>query len=283
MESYGFEKSAGDNMTSTSNYDENAKYSVHSSIDYYKNFDIEENDRWTLERLQEEMDKKLVIEFPYYDAIWAPQGRNMPHTLKKYNTYISSDKFYSDFVGKNGVPKYSRDSMSVYFQNPMGEIAFGQDSLTFFRQMSYMIDTLQLKGIGMNSLGYFLKKPVLVNKKIPPIWRAYANSDSELVGKKESFGWIIAYFIVAFIPIGFVFSVGYYWQVRNCLAKHKKYYNRFLGFFALFLFAFLVVADILPRDTVGLILGLILFVLLLLYILVKKIIIRSKKYVNALR
>jgi hypothetical protein len=282
MEAYGFEKSSKELINSV-HFDKEAKYSVEGSIDHYSNFELEVYDEDRLNELKETFRKMLVLELPFYGAVWERADRISPYSLKKQNNYISYDNFWYEFVGKKGKRSYSQDSMYIYATNDYNELAFGEDSLTLYRKTNYIADTLKLRGFAMNSLGYYKDKPDFLGQKTPQIWYGYANIDSLYTKKKEHLGWIIAYFIVAFIPIGFVYSVGQYWEVRNALAKHKKYFIRFRAFFFLFLFIFLVVADIVPRDTAGLIIGVILLLLLLIYIIVKKVIIRSKKYVNALK
>lgn len=282
MEAYGFEKSSGKDISSV-HFDKNAKYSIESSIDYYCDFEFEEYDEDVIKKMGDFFKERLVLEFPYYGPIWERDNKMADYKLKKKNRYISYDKFWSEFVGKAGTMRYSEDSMSVYSENELNQKAYAQDSLTFFRKTHYVVDSLKLKGFGLNAIGYYKDKPGYMKKKIKKIWYGYANVDSFITQKKEHIGWIIAYFIVAFIPIGFIYSVGYYWEVRNALAKHKKYFTRFRAFFVLFLVIFLVVADIIPRGPAGLIVGTFLLICLLLYIIVKKVIVRSKKYVNALK
>lgn len=242
--------------------------------------------------LIEEFYSKLVVEFPYFGTVWERPNQYEEWRLSKSNPYISIESFHSNrILGKSAAAKVSPDTFSL-FHIDGNKLYYGDDSLTMGRKIEYLLDSLNIKGIGLNAVGYSMKEIVRKYrfqgsaggpKSKALIWKAFANNGSIMTKKEQKFGWIIAYCIVAFLPIGMMYSVLNYWEVRNALAKHRKYYTRFKLFFFLFVFIFLVVADILPRDTIGLILGLIIIGCLLLYILLKKVIIRSKKYVNALK
>ena len=101
--------------------------------------------------------------------------------------------------------------------------------------------------------------------------------------EREKLGWIIASFLMGFIPIGFVFSIYRNWEVRNALAKHENLWTRFIMLFVLFFFLFLTAANIIPRKGVAIVVAIVIIGAFFIYILIKKAMMRSKKYVNIIK
>jgi hypothetical protein len=149
------------------------------------------------------------------------------------------------------------------------------DGFTLQNKYFYLKDTLGIDNVALNSLSYYKTKD-----RIKPMWAVLALTYGK---EREKLGWIIASFIMGFIPIGFVFSIYKNWEVRNALAKYGNVFTRFNLFLVLFIFLFLTAANVIPRKGVAIVIAVIILGAFFIYILIKKILMRSKKYVNIVK
>lgn len=252
----GFEKYQKNVPTTI--FEKNNDYSVDGTLKKY----LEDNQ-------DESLKEKFAVMLPYY----ALKKSVNPNTKRLNYSYVTLDNMRT-IIGKTGEIKYSKDTLFAKFKLD-NEFYYLDDYKTLFYKYSYLIDTLGIKNVGLDALGYFNGED-----RVPKMWGSIAMKYGK---KRETLGWTIAAYLMAFIPIGFVFSLVKYWEVRNALAKYSKYFLRFVMFFVLFMFLFLTAANVVPRSTVGLIIGLIIVGIFALYILMKKVLIRSKKYVNIVK
>lgn len=199
---------------------------------------------------------------------------------------ITLENFFSYEMGKTGKLSYSSNIIgkndSIFGileinQEDSKEVRrfYVDDEFSLMNKYFFLKDTLGIDNVGLNALSYYKTKD-----KIKPMWAILALTYGK---EREKLGWIIASYLMAFIPFGFVFSIYNSWEVRNALAKHDNIWTRFNMFFVLFLFLFLTAANIIPRKGVALVIAIVILGAFLIYILIKKILMRSKKYVNIVK
>ena len=216
---------------------------------------------------------KFIVELPYYGAVFKKDA-NQKFSLKPGNPYMTIDDFNRNVKGRSGELLHNKDNTTAYFLEGDSIGYFMEDSISLITKYIYMTDSLGMNGFAVNALGYYAQQ-----KRRPDQWAAIADNFGD---KREKLGWVIAYYLAAFLPIGFVFSILRYWEVRNALAKFGTYWNRFRLFFLLSFLIFLVFTGILPRYIL-VILGMIIMGAFLLYIIVKKVLMRSKRYTNLVK
>lgn len=263
VQGYGFEK-----YTST--------YSPLAIIDSTSTYSIDGTlKNYLLPGYEEVIKEKFIFELPYYGVIFKKDYQGQ-YGLKDGSPYITIDNFNNDVKGKSGTLKYMNDNTVAYFEEGDSMIYLVEDSLSLVSKFSYVADTLDLPGFAINALGYYSDP----KERRAENWAVIADTFGE---EREKLGWVIAMYLTAFLPIGFLYSIMKYWEVRNALAKFTNYWTRFRLFFLLFVLIFFVCTGIGGARVLLLILGLIIMAAFFLYIMVKKLMMRSKKYVNIVK
>ena len=263
IQGHGFENHSKEPVESVI-FDKSKGYSIDGTLkEYLKVYEDQELFR-----------ERFIVELPYFGIKWK-RMMNGQFQLDPSGHFITIDDFNREVKGKTGKLKYKKDNLVAALDEGDSLIYVVEDSLSLATKYAYLVDTLGMKGFGLNALGYYTNS----ENKRSEIWAAIADTYGE---KREKLGWIIAMYITAFIPLGFFLSVKQSWEVRNALAKFGNYWTRFQGFFIFFILVFLVCAGALPR-LILVIIGLIIMAAFLLYILVKKAIMKSKKYVNIIK
>ncbi len=262
VQGYGFEKYSRDYASAVS-IDKNTSYSINGTLMFYR-----------LPGYEDIVDEKFIVELPYFGVVFK-KDRNGNYYLREGSPYITIDNFNSDVKGKSGELKYENDNMVAYFNEGDSLIYVVEDSTSMVSKYHYLTDTLGLGGFAINAMGYWVRP----EERRAESWAGIAD---EFGDRREKLGWVIAYYLTAFIPIGFVFSILRYWEVRNTLAKFSKYWNRFLIFFLLSFVIFMICRGWIDRIAL-VILGLIIMAVFIIYIFIKKAIMRSKKYVNLVK
>lgn len=226
---------------------------------------------------------RFAVMLPYYGIEYIiDQKRN---SLRKVGP-ITLENFYSYEMGRSGNLKYStkvfgkNDSIFAMMTIPIEGTDkvrkfYVDDGFTLQNKYFYLKDTLGIDNIALNSISYYKTKD-----RIKPMWAVIALTYGK---EREKLGWIIASYLMGFIPIGFMFSVYKNWEVRNALAKYNNIFTRFCLFFVLFGFLFLTAANVVPRKTVALVIAVIILGAFFIYIVIKKVMMRSKKYVNIVK
>ena len=228
---------------------------------------------------------KFAVMLPYFGVEYLLQGKAPNQTCKNIGR-ITLENFYSYEMGKTGNLRYSsnvfskNDSIFAYLDLPVEGTRdikrfYVDDGFTLQNKYFYLKDTLGIDNVALNALSYYKTKD-----KIKPMWAVLALTYGK---EREKLGWIIASFLMGFIPIGFVFSVYRNWEVRNVLAKYGNIWTRFIMFFVLFIFLFLTAANVIPRKGVAIIIAIVILGAFFVYIMFKKILMRSKKYVNIVK
>jgi hypothetical protein len=243
-------------------------YSIYGSlIEYTKEF----------ENPNEIFQDKFIVEVPYYGVVWQNQYNNS-WKLYPSSRYITLDNF-NEIKGTSGKITYMENDTMATPAMAVGDslVYIVEDSLTLTKKYSYLIDSLEMQGFAINALGYFTDEKI----KRPKSWGAIADNDT-YAGKREKLGWVIAMYLTAFIPLGFFLSIRQSWEVRNALAKFGKFWTRFRFFFLLFIIIFLVCAGIINR-IVLLGLGLIIVGIFFLYVMVKRAIMKSRRYTSIVK
>lgn len=263
IQGYGFEKYVSEPISTALFKYKKEGYTIPGTVnEYLRVYDD-----------QEFYKDKFIVELPYFGIIWKKDRRGF--RLNPGSHYITIDNFNRQVKGKNGVLKYYDDSLVAALEEGDTLIYAIEDSISLTRKYAYLIDTMGMTGFGLNALGYYTKPA----HKRSEIWASIADNYGE---KREKMGWVIAMYLTAFIPLGFFLSVYQSWEVRNALAKFGNFWTRFRAFFLFFILVFLVCAGIAPRFIL-VVIGLIIMAGFFLYILVKKMIMRSKKYVNIVK
>lgn len=264
VQGYGFEKYSKPNYSPMTIVDKTSSYSIDGTL---KNYIVPGYEELILD--------KFIVELPYYGVIFKRDDYGN-FSLKEGSPYITIDDFNKDVKGRSGTLKYRNNNMMAAYTEGDSIAYLVEDSITLVNKYHYLIDTLGMGGFAVNALGYFSRP----DNRRGENWSAIADEFGE---EREKLGWVIAYYLAAFIPIGFVYSITKYWEVRNTLAKFNNYWTRFRLFFLLFLLIFFVCTGIGGARILLLILGLIIMAIFFLYIMVKKMIMRSKKYVNIVK
>ena len=226
---------------------------------------------------------RIAVMLPYYGLEYRINEKRK--SFRKIGP-VTLENFYSYEMGKSGNLKYStevfgkNDSIFAMMNIPIEgteEVRrfYVDDGFTLQNKYFYLKDTLGIDNVALNSISYYKTKD-----KIKPMWAVLALTYGK---EREKLGWIIASFLMGFIPIGFVFSIYNNWEVRNALAKYGNIFTRFNLLFVLFIFLFLTAANVIPRKGVAIVVAVVILGAFFLYILVKKLLMRSKKYVNIIK
>ncbi len=264
VQGYGFEKYTSTYSPMTI-IDKTSSYSVDGTLMNYM-----------IPGYEEVVKEKFIFELPYYGVIFK-RDQNLNYALKEGSPYITIDNFNKNVKGRSGALKYRNENMMAFLPEGDSIAYLIEDSLSLVTKYQYLVDSLELNGFAVNALGYYSRPE---NARRPENWAAIADYIGE---EREKLGWVIAMYLTAFIPLGFVYSIMKYWEVRNTLAKFGNYWNRFRMFFALFILIFIVCTGIGGARVLLLILGIIIMAAFFIYIMIKKLIMRSKKYVNIVK
>ena len=263
VQGYGFEK-----YTST--------YSPMTIIDKTSSYSLDGTLRnYNLPGYEETVKEKFIFELPYYGVIFKRDDYGR-YALKEGSPYITIDDFNKDVKGRSGALKYKNNNTMAYYLEGDSLAYLVEDSISLVTKYNYIIDSLGMNGFALNALGYYSRPN---NSRRGENWAGIADNFGE---EREKLGWVIAMYLTAFLPLGFIYSIFKYWEVRNTLAKFGNYWNRFRMFFVFFILVFLVCSGILPRQIL-MIIGIIIMAAFFVYIMIKKVIMRSKKYVNIVK
>jgi hypothetical protein len=227
--------------------------------------------------------ERFAIMLPYYGIEYLIDEKR--NALRKIGP-ITLENFYNYEMGRSGNLKYStqvfgkNDSIFAMLTIPIEGTNkvrkfYVDDGFTLQNKYFYLKDTLGIDNVAINSISYYKTKD-----RVKPMWSIIALTYGK---EREKLGWIIASYLMGFIPLGFVFSIYKNWEVRNALAKYNNVFTRFCLFFVLFGFLFLTAANVVPRKTVALVIAVIIIGAFLIYIVIKKVLMRSKKYVNIVK
>lgn len=265
IKGYGFEKYAREKPDPLVIMDSTTLYSIDGTL-----YEYSEN----IPEFSDILREKFIVEVPYFGVAYKQDQRGN-YSLKEGNPYITIDNFNKDVRGNLGALKYEDNKRTAYFETNESLVYMIEDSTSLVNKFNYLTDTLGQWGFAINALGYYSKG---LNRR-HEMWGGIGDN----FGKQgEKLGWVIAYYLTAFIPLGFVFSILKYWEVRNALAKFDKYWTRFRIFFMISIILFLICTGIIPRFAL-VILGLLIMAVFFVYILIKKALMRSKKYVNIVK
>lgn len=219
---------------------------------------------------------KMIIEYPYYGVAWERDPETGEQKIREHAPYVSLEKIGNAIssVDPEKAHKYNKDTTFTYstvIERGIETTFYFDSYLALDSKYAWTEDSVQLKGIGIQGLGYNYKS-VNDNKNN---WYVIANYFAK---QKPSLGWIIASFLLAFIPISFIYAVIYYWQVRNALAKYRKYYVRWrLG---LVMTSIISIICFIPefRDWIGFLIGAALLAMFALYMLLRRLMTRMRRY-----
>lgn len=264
IQGYGFEKYSRSYSPLVS-MDKESSYSIEGTLMNYR-----------VPGYEEVVNEKFIVELPWYGVIFNQDERGN-HKLIDGSPYITIDKFNKDVRGRSGTIEYRNDNMmAFYLDQETRNIYLIEDSTSLVSKYAYLVDSLEMRGFAINALGYYSNP----DNRRAENWAGIADNFGE---KREKIGWVIAYYLAAFLPIGFVYSIIRYWEVRNSLAKFNKYWNRFRIFFLVSVLIFIVCTGVGGARIVLLGLGLLIMLCFFIYIMVKKLLMRSKKYVNIVK
>ncbi|WP_235299111.1 hypothetical protein [Portibacter marinus] len=264
IQGYGFEKYS-------------RSYSPLVAIDKQSSYSIEGTlNNYMVPGYEDVILDKFIVELPWYGVIFK-RDENNNYNLKEGSPYITIDKFNKDIRGRSGTIQYKNDNtMAYYLDNETQSAYLIEDSTSLASKYIYLVDSLGMRGFAVNALGYYSNP----DNRRGENWAAIADNFGE---KREKIGWVIAYYLAAFLPIGFVYSILRYWEVRNSLAKFNKYWTRFRIFFLVSILIFIICTGIGGARILLLGLGLLIMLCFFIYIMVKKMMMRSKKYVNIVK
>ncbi len=214
---------------------------------------------------------KIILELPYYGTSWE-YTNDGTYVIKPDNSHPPLDLVYKT-VGKSGKVNYTEgDTTLAFFRTDKGgTVAYLFDDFKTFDRKYKWLDSMGCKGIGIWALGYCSAN----DEESKNLWAAIGKNFGTV---KTGMGWIIAAFLTLFLPLGFFYSVVSSWEVRNAVAKHRKYFFNFLLAFVFVVFIFLFCANIIPRTTVGLMIGMAIMLGFYIYMRVKKYLATVKKY-----
>lgn len=265
VKGYGFEEYSR-KASSLTVFNNESTYSVDGTIAYY-----------LLPGFEQVVQDKFIVELPWYGVVYKKDqyGNDI---LQDGSPYITIDDFNKDIKGRSGKISYKNDQTTAFYVDKETQTTyFIEDSTSLTTKYIYLVDSLGMNGFAINALGYYSEAE---NNRREENWAGIADNFGE---KREKIGWVIAYYLAAFLPIGFVYSVVRYWEVRNALAKFGKYWNRFRIFFLLSILIFIVCTGIGGARILLLGLGLLIMLCFFIYIMIKKVMMRSKKYVNIVK
>lgn len=216
---------------------------------------------------------KVILELPYYGTTWEFIG-NEQFAIRPDNAHPPLDIVYKD-VGKSGKVSYNPiDTTMAFFrtekQGQATNAYLFDDYKTLNRKYKW-IDSLGCNGFGIWCLGYCSANEEASNK----LWAAIGINYGTV---KTGLGWLIAGFLTMFLPIGFIYALINSWEVRNAVAKHRKYLFRFLFAFIGALIIFFFCTNIIPRTTVGIFIGMSIVIGFFVYMKVKSYMSKVKKY-----
>lgn len=220
---------------------------------------------------------KMIIEYTYYGVAWERDPDTGIQHLKKDYPYAPLNKIRGEISNADAerAYKYNKDSTYTYAvaTDKKGiETTYYFDSyLALDTKYAWTEDTVELKGIAINALGYNFKSTD-ENKNN---WYAIANYYAR---EKPSKGWLIASFLLSFIPMGFLYAIARYWEVRNALAKYKVYYNWWRICFVISLIVAVICCIPGFRDMVGFAIGVIILFIFGVYIMIRRYLTRIRKY-----
>ncbi len=214
--------------------------------------------------------KNILIEFPNYAIAYdesevedLPPLRYVPIGMA-YKKIAKSKKSYVDSLHRSYLIIEDAENRCTYCV---------EDSLTLAMKYQWVLNDRKCAGIGTMGLSYIFEGNA--TKQLNKWWWAKART---LARPTAPLGWSIASMLFLFICLGYIVAIAQHWQVRNILAKYQNRLTSFGLRFALFFFFFLLCADIIPRNFIGLlIIGAILGIFILMRI-VKRYLAKVRRY-----
>lgn len=265
IKGYGFEEYSR-TLSPLTVFDKESTYSIDGTIANYM-----------IPGFEDIVRDRFIVELPWYGVVFK-KDQNGNDILRDGSPYITIDDFNKDIKGRSGTISYKNNKTTAYYIDKETQTTYlVEDSTSLVNKYIYLVDSLELSGFAINALGYYSQAE---NNRREENWAGIADNFGE---KREKIGWVIAYYLAAFLPIGFVYSVLRYWEVRNALAKFTTYWTRFRIFFMLAILIFLVCTGVGGARIILLGIGLLIMLCFFIYIMIKKLMMRSKKYVNIVK
>jgi|GEM_PF-3364271 len=207
---------------------------------------------------------KLIIEFAYLGLNMKADpatGDMIPDEAEPVLSYGRMQ----DIIG-NRTPGDQPDSSCTIYRLPgsTGEYFFDSKNIRLFKYEQ--LKKMGINGISLYGIGYIKGK-----KYNDLYWKAVAEAFGRVPDKLF---WYFFGTLFGFLSFGFPYSVFKFWQVRNILARYKKYILPALGGWAVTSFGFLFCLDIIPRSTTGVYLGIGILVILTVMILARIYLVR---------
>ena len=258
VEAHGFEEMLSENEVSRLfNYLDN-RFLIERTFKYYADTILK---------------PKVILELPYYGTTWEFIGDGK-YSIRPDNAHPPLDIVYKD-IGKSGKVNYTiNDTTMAFFrtekQGQATNAYLFDDYKTFDRKYQWL-DSLGCQGIGIWCIGYCSANEAASKQ----LWAAIGKNYGTI---RSGTGWVIAGYLSMFLPLGFILAILSSWEVRNAVAKYNKYFYRFLFAFFFALFIFLFCTNIIPRNSVGLFIGLTIMVGFFIYMKVKSYLSKVKKY-----
>ena len=203
---------------------------------------------------------KLIVEFAYLGLNLKRDSTIDKLVFDRMNPIVSYDNM-NKMADRSFVKESANetDSSMTKFKFKNGnEFHYDDEHIRLFkydRLKSLGILGISLHGIGYNNI-----------EKGTKYWKAIADVFGRIPDK------LIWYFfgtLLGFLSFGFPYSVIKFWQARNILAKYKKYLLHTLGGWLIATFGFLFCLNIIPRNTVGVYVGLGILGILIIMILAR--------------
>lgn len=204
----------------------------------------------------------IIVEFAYTGFLL---DRNLSgFSLNRILSYNEIDKLAaSNIAAKSGnVGESSFSSVNIIDKKTQNYTRVIYDDHQVRLRKYKLIDSLGAGGICLHGIGYTGN---MRKQQQNELWLAVA----EVYGWiPDKIYWYIIGTILGFMSLGFPYSVYKFWQTRNVLAKFKKHLAAIVGIWLLLTFGSIFCLNLIPRNTVGVILGLavvLFFVCLILF------------------
>ena len=204
----------------------------------------------------------IIIEFAYTGLLL---DRNMSgFSLNRILSYNQIDKLSASNIaarsGNVGESEFTSLNIIDKKDETYSRVIY-EDHQVRLRKYK-LIDSLGARGICLHGIGYTGN---MRDQQRSALWLAVAEVYGWIPDKLY---WYIIGTILGFMSLGFPYSVYKFWQVRNVLAKFRRHLIPVGGIWFLLTFGFFFCFNFIPRNTLGVFLGLgfvLFFVLLILF------------------
>ncbi len=236
-----------------------------------------ENSLFLYDQLGFSQDSTAVV-LPMYGVRYVLNEDESDYILDPVQPYFPLD---DPPAGYSGQLRYPTDS-SLVFYNGSDQASYYDNFNSLYKKFSLLKDSMGVKNLGMWGLGYYRGGRDKRTQEMQTPWHLVTYTYGK---EKPRMGWVVAGWLTFFIPLGFVYSVFNYWQVRNVLAKYRKFYVRWQIGLILTLIIWFIVADVIEgtRGPIGYAVGAFVLFLFFLRIFVRRIISKSRRYTRYAR